>query len=125
MFGRRILTPSLHRDASYDSAIPASRDYAFTCVRCAAVVRLDLVQIGEAQPGDETLLGRELAPAVREHFDFNLVGKSHDGGGPRLALERCVRCGTEYLVYVGVREPTNGHVLITVHGITEWTAQPT
>ena len=31
-------------------------------------------------------------------------------------------CCTQYIIYLGVQEPTNSHVLVTVEGITEWQA---
>lgn len=120
MLGNRLLAPSYWRPASYDSANPASRFYDFPCAACGVHIQLDLEASSNSGPGDEMLLGPEHA-AIRAHFDFNLVGKSHDGGGPHLFLAPCAACGARYLVYLGVREPSNGHVLITVQGITAWT----
>jgi len=68
---------------------------------------------------DASILGPEHASAIEQHFDYNLVGKSHDGGWPRLTVELCPRCGARYLVYAGVKEPANGFYIITVQGIVE------
>lgn len=66
------------------------------------------------------MLGVEHSDAIRAHFDFNLVGKSHDGGWPRLEITSCPACATQYLVYLGVQAPSNSLVRVTVEGITEW-----
>jgi len=57
--------------------------YEFDCVECRTSVRVDVFKLANGQ--DAAVLGSENATAVKQYFDFNLVGKSHDGGWPRLA----------------------------------------
>lgn len=118
IFGRTVLRPALHRPPTYDGIDATTRLYHFACVDCGSEVTLDLEAFAQ-QWGEATILGPEHETAVRTHFDFNLVGKAHDGGWPRLRIEGCGQCGAAYLVYVGAQEPANGRNLVTVEGITE------
>ena len=122
MLGKRIVSPSLWRTPTYDSFRPETRDYRFSCITCGAEIALDLEQLLSGAADAETLLGTEHVNTIKAHFDFNLVGKAHDGGWPRLQLASCPACCTQYIIYLGVQEPTNSHVLVTVEGITEWQA---
>lgn len=122
-FGRIILRPSPAREPAYDSQEACAAGYTFPCAECETPVTLDLPGLLE-RAGDERMLGGTEADRIREHFEFNLVGKAHDGGGPRIAVERCRRCGTRHLVYLGVREPANGWYRVTVQGITELKEEP-
>jgi hypothetical protein len=119
LFGARIVKPSLTRRPSYDIIEPHTREYRFDCTVCGSQVRLDLDAILSEDGRADSILGPENAAAIRAHFEFNMVGKSHDGGWPRLHVERCSRCRTRYLVYVGVKEPSNSRFLVTVQGITQ------
>ena len=121
VFGRDILRPSLRREATYDTTRPTSRRFAFDCVACSGQVTLDLERFIGREVGDEGILGPERAAAIRDRFELNVVGKSHDGGWPRLRVEACGHCRQRYLVYVGVSEPANGWMLVTVQGIVELT----
>jgi hypothetical protein len=96
--------------------------YEFDCVECRTSVRVDVFKLANGQ--DAAVLGSENATAVKQYFDFNLVGKSHDGGWPRFAVETCSHCGSRYLIYAGVQEPANGYYIITVQGIVEFQSEP-
>src|SRR5918992_2348958 len=100
LFGRNVLTPSYHREPAYDSLRGGDPRYEFHCVGCDAVVTLDLSEYLTGDADGERILGESAVEAVRGRFDLNLVGKSHDGGWPRLRVERCRVCGRRYLAYV-------------------------
>jgi DNA-directed RNA polymerase subunit RPC12/RpoP len=119
LFSARILRPSVTRAPAYDDLEPRSREFRFDCAKCGSSVRIDLGAIIAEDARVDSILGPENAAAIRAHFDFNTVGKSHDGGWPRLHVERCRRCGTRYLIYVGVKEPSNSRFLVTMQGITQ------
>lgn len=119
VFGRDVTKPGIARKPTYDVGHPETAAYEFPCVVCQEPVSLDLtVYLGFAA-GRDDVLGDDNRAAIREHFDLNLVGKAHDGGWPRLRVEACRKCATRYLVYVGVKEPTNSWFQVTVQGIVE------
>jgi hypothetical protein len=119
LFSARILRPGVTRSPTYDVLDPRSREYRFDCAKCGSPVRIDLAAIIAEDARVDSILGTANAAAIRAHFDFNMVGKSHDGGWPRLHVERCSLCGTRYLIYVGVNEPSNSRFLVTMQGITQ------
>lgn len=122
-FGRDVLQPSVHRAPTvrgYPTA--AAVIYPFICAACDASIRVDVFRLANGQQA--TVLGSENATAVQQHFDVNLVGKSHDGGWPRFAVETCSHCRSRYLIYAGVQEPANGYYIITIQGIVEIQFQP-
>jgi hypothetical protein len=119
IFGRDVLTPSYHREPAYDMLRGDDPRYRFQCVGCDAPVTLDLNEYVRGDVSDERILGESAAEEVRQHFGFNVVGKSHDGGWPWIRLERCKACGTRYVVYVGAQEPANGAYRLTMQGIAE------
>lgn len=124
MLGRVVLRPSVSRGPDYDVTKECGRFYQFACVDCGRSVTIDLAKFLSFDTARDEIFGSGHASAIHAHFEFNLVGKSHDGGWPRLRMEPCPHCGTRYLVYAGIREPSNSHSLVTVQGITEWTGDP-
>jgi len=119
LFGARIVSPDLTRPPSFDVLHPHTREYRFDCAACGTVIQIDLDAILSEDGRVDSILGAENAAAIRAHFDLNMVGKSHDGGWPRFHVERCSSCRTAYLIYVGVKEPSNSRFLVTMQGITQ------
>jgi hypothetical protein len=124
MLGRVVLRPSVSRLPHFDMVKEGGRFFQFVCVECGRSVTIDLGKFLGFDTAKDDIFGSSHANAIHAHFEFNVVGKSHDGGWPRLRSECCPHCGTRYLVYVGIREPTNSRSLVTVQGITEWTGDP-
>jgi hypothetical protein len=122
LFERRILAPSATRRPTYDILEPYGRDYWFDCSVCGNSVHLDLDAILKEDGRVQTILGAANEAAIRDHFELSSAGKSFDGGWPRFHVERCSRCRTRYLVYVGVNEPSNSRFLVTMQGITQLAA---
>jgi hypothetical protein len=117
-FGRDVLRPSFVRRPAFNSLAESAATYDFACVACHATLYLDLLDL-RGSASDASIMVSDHADAIREHFYIGIVGKSHDGGWPRFAVEACHRCGTRYLVYLGWQEPNNGIDVITVQGIVE------
>jgi hypothetical protein len=117
--GPQIVSPSYHREPWFSGSEISDRFYAWQCTSCEAEVRVSLSSIlNEAWPS-EPGFGAQLAEAARSHFKLSAAGRSHDGGFPSLVLSACASCGTRYLLYAGVSEPSNSVFSVVIQGLSE------
>jgi hypothetical protein len=118
-FGPQLISPSYHRDPWFSGSETSDRLYSWQCVLCRADVHVPLEAILREAWSWKSNLGHELAAAATAHFALNAVGKSHDGGWPSVLLARCASCGAHYLLYAGVREPSNSVYRVVMQGLSE------
>jgi hypothetical protein len=123
ILGRTILAPAYDRVPDFSGSSTAHANFAFSCASCKRQVVVLIDQLIDAAWTWETAAQREVDPALltqaKEAFEFNLVGRSHDGGMPLLVFPHCSNCGMKYVLYAGVREPSNSYYVVTVQGISE------
>jgi hypothetical protein len=127
VIGRDLIQPSMQRETAYDSVkadASSARKLTFACSRCGTLIVLDPTMLAQSAWDYERELGDELAAAARSHFGIGAVGKAHDGGFAGLRQEQCPVCKGRFLVYVGVREPANGRVQLTLQGVAELEPAP-
>ena len=65
-------------------------------------------------------LAPEVVQEIRELFELNLVGKSHDGGWPSILPVVCESCGARFLVYAGFYETPNSFFTVTLQCVVEF-----
>ncbi|MGD9589789.1 MAG: hypothetical protein AB7Q37_16870 [Pyrinomonadaceae bacterium] len=118
-FGIDLVSPSYTRTPTYDSLNAQAQSYEFDCIRCSMRIVIDFTDIlnNESQwPYD---FDKVTENQIRLHFDMNMVGKSPDGGWPKIITRRCIGCSVKYMLYAGVNEVANSVYKITIQGITE------
>jgi hypothetical protein len=117
--GRNVLAPSGTRAPRYDTSRRDTGTYQFSCVRCAAPVPVAFDALIDSAWDYERVLDAGLLGLARERFGIGTPAKAPDGGFVSLHRTKCAACGTSYLVYAGVREPSSGWYQVTVQGVVE------
>jgi len=118
-FGPQLIRPSYHREPWFAGSETSDRLYTWNCASCRAEVQVSLDAILRESWSWKSTLGKDLAAAAHDHFELNVVGRSHDGGSPSVLLAACPSCGTRYLLYAGVEEPSNSVYRVVIQGLSE------
>jgi hypothetical protein len=118
MFGRVLIKPDLSRAPVYDNVYAKDgRVQHFCCVECGEPVAVDLERyIGQFADPD-TVLGHANAELVRQHC--GILPRSLANGWPKVRIELCANCDTQYVVYVAEFEPSNGWCKGVLQGVTQ------
>ncbi len=117
-FGLSIVTPSHGRLPDFDSA-ETRESFTFDCIKCVSDITLNFDNLISKYLRWEEEIDTIALEQVKRYFEFNVVGKTPDGGWPSVVDNRCPNCETNYLVYAGVDEYYNSLFKVTLQGIVE------
>ncbi len=115
--GARIIHPDSSRQPTQDSVNNPKGYLRFRCQGCTDDVLVEPRSYSSRYSDPETVLGPERECAVRDHFGLP-SSISWDSGWPKLRIESCPSCYTNYLVCLMEKESQNGWFQWTVRGVT-------
>jgi hypothetical protein len=109
--------------ASWNSVNPEkNRLFKFSC-GCRQALKIDMESYIGRSLDFERAWSKQDAEHVRSHFGLRSDNSLVDGW-PRLRIEVCPSCSTQYLVYVNVIEPANGLYYLSLNAIARIEAGP-
>ena len=113
-----IINPSHWRKPDFKSGADNS-PYTWRCMKCNADNQFTFDELANLCWNDRYAFENGEYERVKEFYGIGFVNKSHDGGWPFFKIVSCEECGKQYFLYVGIQEPANSYLVITVQAITE------
>lgn len=114
-----LVSPSYHRNPDFKSA-ELEEDYTWECRNCGSSIALTFEQASKSYWQEGLKLSKEEFANLKSIYGIGYVGKSHDGGWPHFTEIQCHQCNERYMVYLGIKEPVNSCLHITVQAISVW-----
>lgn len=118
-FGNPILSPNHLRQWDFDSITSEEHAFEFKCAGCSATVMLFFDTLIGREFGWREEYSPETVSQIEKYFGMNLVSKTPDGGWTAITESKCESCGTDHIIYAGVREYANSAYRVTIQGICE------
>lgn len=113
---RKVIDSNGRPIASWNSVNPEkNKFFKFSC-SCRQAIKIDIESYIGRSLDYESAWNKQDAEHVRSHFGLRSDNSLVDGW-PRLRIEICSNCSTQYLVYVNVIEPANGLYHLSLNAI--------
>jgi len=114
-----LISPSYHRKPDFISGERIS-DFSWKCKCCNSTEDITFEMAADAYWKSSIKLSEEEHSVLNKIFGIGYVGKSHDGGSPHFMDTKCKKCEQSYMIYLGIKEPNNSCLHITIQAISLW-----
>lgn len=114
-----LVSPSYHRKPDFISGKLVS-DYSWKCKGCNSSVKMTFEMASDIYWKSSIKLREDEHSELKEIYGVGFVGKSHDGGCPHFMKTKCKKCEQRYMIYLGIKEPNNSCLHITVQAVSLW-----